>query len=88
MVGKFPEFSRFPCFLFKKVPSPRFSRFSLSCTNPDMVSLAIMIMAEEKNTLSQLDENNSQQVLAKFQYRVKLTTDCLPFKLLEISAGT
>ena len=35
MVRKFPEFSRFSLIFFKKVP---FSRFSLSCTNPDDVT--------------------------------------------------
>ena len=34
MVGKFPEFSRFSLNFFKKVPFSRFSRFSLSRTNP------------------------------------------------------
>ena len=34
MVRKFPEFSRFSLIFFKKVPFSRFSRFSLSRTNP------------------------------------------------------
>ena len=42
MVGKFPEFSRFSLIFFKKVPFSRFSRFSLSRTNPDNFILAVL----------------------------------------------
>ena len=34
MVRKFPEFSRFSLIFFKKVPFSRFSKFSMSRTNP------------------------------------------------------
>ena len=35
MAGKFPEFSRFSLIFLKKVPFSRFSRLSLSRTNPE-----------------------------------------------------
>ena len=34
MVREFPEFYRFSLIFFKKAPFSRFSRCSMSCTNP------------------------------------------------------
>ena len=39
MVREFPEFSRFSLIFYQKVPFSRFSRFSLSRTNPAIMNV-------------------------------------------------
>ena len=48
MVREFPEFYRFSLNFFKKAPFSRFSRFTMSCTNP--VGMEHLLLVGPKKT--------------------------------------